>query len=368
MTTPSRPARTLVIAALTIVLVLGGLLGARLLLRWWQTARLEVPPASPVPTPLAGHGSALEVPCWSCPSARGWPVRFRTDLDLLAPLGDGAENAALFFVAFEKNRGPRYGEARAMMERRTEREDDLGLVLAPDDELLLEAEPWVDQATMRFYPEILPMEGVSTRITNLLVPLIFARSWTARGVDAEDPEIGLEDCRRAIRLGRLLRQDDVVIINDLVGLACIHIGARGVYRIALRGGDHELALLASVVIGEVAPQRMMTAERISTFDLWPFIRRGGDGRHHLDLPDAMLDEILNTTTGLTERRFFGEVILTANVIHHLGTQEQRRRAGELLEELAERDDRIIADFAQWALDTPPDDDQLADYYPHPTAR
>ena len=51
-------------------------------------ARLEVPPASPVPTPLAGHGSALEVPCWSCPSARGWPVRFRTDLDLLAPLGN----------------------------------------------------------------------------------------------------------------------------------------------------------------------------------------------------------------------------------------------------------------------------------------
>ncbi len=80
-------------------------------------------------------------------------------------------------------------------------------------------------------------------------------------VDAEDPEEGLEDCRRAIRLGRLLRQDDVVIINDLVGLACIHIGTRGVYRIAQREGDTELALLASIILGEVAPQRMMTATR-----------------------------------------------------------------------------------------------------------
>ena len=34
---------------------------------------------------------------------------------------------------------------------------------------LLEAEPWVDQATMGFYPEIFRMEGAETRITNLLV-------------------------------------------------------------------------------------------------------------------------------------------------------------------------------------------------------
>ena len=27
------------------------------------------------------------MPCWSCPQARSWPITFKTDLDLLAPLG-----------------------------------------------------------------------------------------------------------------------------------------------------------------------------------------------------------------------------------------------------------------------------------------
>ncbi len=179
--------------------------------------------------------------------------RFQT-ISLIAPLGDGPANAAEFFAAFEKQRGPRAADAEAMQARRVERSDDIGMVVAAADELLLEAEPWVDQATMRFYPDVFPMEGAGTRITNLLVMLTMARSWTARGVDADDPERGLDDCRRAIRLGRLLRQEDVVIINDLVGLACIHIGTRGVYRIAQGEGNTELALLASIVLG-VAPAR-----------------------------------------------------------------------------------------------------------------
>ena len=108
------------------------------------------------------------------------------------------------------------------------------MILQVHDELLLEAEPWVDLAVMHFYPDVFPMEGAETRITNLLFMLTMARSWTARGVDADDPDQGLEDCRRAIRLGRLLRQEDVVIINDLVGLACIHIGAVFLRRIPTR--------------------------------------------------------------------------------------------------------------------------------------
>jgi len=255
-----------------------------------------------------------------------------------------------------------------MQQRRVERADDIGLVVAPDDPLLLEAEPWVDQASMRFYPDVFPMEGVSTRITNLLVMLTFARSWAARGIDAADPEIGLEDCRRAIRLGRLLRQDDAVIINDLVGLACIHIGTRGVYRIAQREGDLGLALLASVVLGEVAPQRLMTAKKISTVDLAPYLRRDSEGRYRMDLPDAQVDALLELAEGLTERRFFGEVIMTASVILNLGTPEQQARVRHLLDELASRDDPIIADFARWALDTPITDDELADWYPHPMER
>lgn len=357
--------RTIITAAITIVLVLGGLLGARLLIRWWHAEKADPPPAANVWTPSNVDSTMLEVPCWSCPSAKKWPVRFQTDLDLIAPLGNGAGNAAEFFALFEKHRGPRAGDAEALMSRRFDDEDDLGLIVAGDDELLVEAEPWVDQATMRFYPEIFPMEGVDTRITNLLFALTLARSWAARGVAANDPAEGLEDCRRAIRLGRLLRQEDVIIINDLVGLACIHLGTRGVYRIAQREGDPELSLLASIVLGELAPQRFMTMEKISAFDLTPYIRRDPSGTHRLDMPDSQLEAAMTVVDGLTERRFFGEVILSANVILHLGTPEQQARVRALLEDLVSGDDPIIADFAQRALDTPPTEEQLAEFYPHP---
>ncbi len=368
MTAQPGPIRTIITAAVTILLVLGGLLGARLVLRWWQSSRLVVPPNSRVESPRGTTASKLEVPCWSCPSAKTWPVRFQTDLDLIAPLGDGVGNAAEFFALFEKDRGPRAGDAEDLMSRRFEAEGDLGQIVAGDDELLLEAEPWIDQASMSFYPVVFPMEGTATRITNLLVMLTMARSWTARGVDAEESLMGLEDCRRAIRMGRLLRQEDVIIINDLVGLACIHIGTRGVYRIAQRDGDPELTLLASVVLGEVAPQRMMTATRISAVDLAPYLRRAPSGSFRLEMPDSQLDTVLDMAAGLTERRFFGEVILAANVILHLGTPDQKERMGALLGELAAREDPIIADFAQWALDTPPTDKALAEFYPHPMER
>jgi hypothetical protein len=360
--------RTGVLGGAALVVVLAGVLGARLL---GPTASAVAAPAAPrarLAEPAPFDPAELEVPCWSCPSAGEWPVRFQTDLDLLAPLGDGPGNAAEFFAAFEKHRGPRAAEAEAMQQRRVERPDDVGMVVAADDELLLEAEPWVDQSSMRFYPEIFPMEGAGTRITNLLVMLTMARSWTARGVDADDPDRGLDDCRRAIRLGRLLRQDDVIIINDLVGLACIHIGTRGVYRIAQREGDLELALLASVVLGEVAPQRMMTAKRISTVDLAPYIRRDDDDRYRLELPDVQVDALVDLADETTERRFYGEVIMTASAILNLGTPEQQTRVRAVLDELASRDDPIVADFARWALSADLTDDVLREWYPHPMER
>lgn len=360
MTPESRSSRFVpVVAAAALVLLLGGLFAARLLAR--QPAAPTPAPAS-IPAHVHLDPAALEVPCWSCPSAREWPIRFSTDLDLLAPLGTGSANAGEWFALFEKDRGPRAAEAAAFMTRRTEVPDlpDFGQVVPGDDPLLLEAEPWVDQAEMRFYPEIFPLEGVDTRIPNLLVPLTMARSWAARGVGARDAERGLEDCRRAIRLGRLLRQEDVTVIADLIGLACIHIGTRGVFAIAQQSGDTELALLASVVLGEVAPQRLYTSQRITDVDLGPFVHRQPDGGFTLTARDSMVDRIVELATSSPDRRFIGEALFGAHVVAHHGTPSQRERVRAMLDRLAAGDDPMTAPFAAWSRDTEPSQTLLED--------
>jgi len=369
MSVEPNPARTLVTAAVTIVLVLGGLLGARALVHWKdRAAEATEAPASRAET-ARGVPGALKLPQWSYPRSATWPVEFQTDLDLLAPLGDGSDNAASWFVLFEKERGPRAADAEAADARRVEAGEDFGWALEGDDELLLEAEPWVDQAIMSFYPAMLPLEGVNTRFPNLRFMMTLARSWAARGVASHDPLDGLEDCRRAIRLGRLLRQEDVTIINDIVGLHCIDVGARCVYRLARQDDDLELALLASVVIGEIAPQRSLTAKRTSDFDLSPFLfRESSGGRFVLELPDAKLDEMIETARSFSQRRFMGEVYLTFGVVHSYGTAAQRETVRSYLGELAVNEDPIIAEGARGALESTPSEENLEMYYPHPMER
>ena len=346
--------KTKVLLAATVVVVLAAFLGIRLRAASEVKSGTSLLPGSAiVPAGAAFEVSSLEVPCWSCPSAKEWPVTFQTDLDLLAPLGTGEKNAGLWFKDFTKPDGPRFEEGVAMMDRRIDRGRDLGRVLVGDDPLLIEAEPWCDQAMMHFYPDIFPLEGFSTRIPNLLVALTFARSWIARGLDQEDPQRGLEDCRRAIRLGRLLRLEDVTIISDLVGLACIHLGARGMYDISLQTGDLEMALLASVVIGEVAPQRQMTSERVTRFDFSPYIRKNEAGDYRFDMPDGALEKALGGIDTWTERRFIGEAFLVANVSRFLGTEDQKRIANEFLAGRTASDDPFLVEFAAWAMENEP---------------
>ena len=349
---PSHAVPVVIAAAVLVVAV--GTLTARL----WTSNAMAAAPHGVVPDPVAVDIATLEVPCWSCPDAKTWPVTFRTDLDLLAPLGNGPANAAEFFVPFEKEVGPRSSDAKAAADSRSTVEglEDYGEVLAFDHPLLAEAEPWVDQAEMRFYPDLLPMDGIRTRIPNLLFMLHLARTWAARGVANPDPVAGLEDCRRTVRLGRLLRQEGTVMINDLVGLACIHLGARGVYDIAQRTGDLELALLGSVVLGEVAPQRLETARRIADTDVAPV--KGPpptDGSPLLRRADH-IDAIVEAARSATERRFRGEALMSAFVVRHLGTPEQADRMMALFEELSDDDDPIVATLARWCRDEPLSDE------------
>jgi hypothetical protein len=240
-----------------------------------------------------------------------------------------------------------------MLERQEDRVEDWGNVLPADDPLLLEAEPWCDQAELRFYPELLKPAGWYTQLPFLIVPVSLARSWAARGVESPDPERGLEDCRRAIRLGRLMRQEDVVYLADLVGLACIRMGAQGIYDIALREGDAELALLASIVIGEIAPQRLHTSERLTRSWDESYIRKDESGTAYLEIPDAKLDKILEMARDEPGRRFRVEAILALNVVRFFGTEPQQERVVSLLTELSALEDPVLSEFARQSLENVP---------------
>jgi len=349
-----------VVFAAAVIVVLAGTLGARLIGHDSSGAVMRAPAAS-VPAPAAFAVTELEVPCWSCPEARGWPLKFQTDLDLLAPLGTGSANAAEWFALFEKKVGPRYAEATAAMERQIERPDWVGKTLPSDDPLLLEAEPWCDQATMDFYPEIFPLDGYATRITNLLLPLNMVRSWVARGLAAENSEAAMADFRRAIRLGRLLRQEDVVVITDLVGLACIHLGARGIYERALADGDLELALLASVVLGEVAPQRLGTKQHLTSTDVMDSMSLDDRGELALQLQPGKLDAVIEAAKSSPDRRFRCEAIVGLNIVRNLGTPEESARVIEVLDELSDDADPKVGEGARWSISRPTDVEQLKEW-------
>jgi hypothetical protein len=352
-----------VVLAAAVVVVLAGSLGARLII-----GDLEPVPKAPrgaVPQARALVVGDLEVPCWTCPSNKGWALRFQTDLDLLAPLGEGSGNAAEWFAQFAKEVGPRAAELSAAREDRVDGPEWVGRIFPADHPLLREAEPWCDQAKMGFYPEIFPLEGSATRITDLLFALDLVRSWTARGLAAEDGEAAMADLRRAIRLGRLLRQEDVVVINDLVGLACIHIATRGVYQRAIADGNLELALLASVVLGEVAPQRLRTSERITATDLSDSISDDGHGGLALALRPGKLEAMIEAAQGVPDRRFRCEAIVGLNTVRWLGTAEERDSAFRVLDWLAADADPVIAEGATWSRDTTMTREQLTIWTPPP---
>ena len=342
-----------VMLAAAVIVVLAGTLGARLIGLESAAPNLRAPAAT-VPEPAVFDVTELAVPCWTCPENRNWALRFQTNLDLLAPLGNGTANAAEWFALFEKRVGPRADEAVAAQKRGIEGPEWLGTVLPPDDPLLLEAEPWCDQATMSFYPDIFPLDGYSTRITNLLFAIKLVRSWVARGVAAEDGDVALADFCRAIRLGRLLRQEDTVVISDLVGLACIHIATRAVYDRALADGDLELALLASIVIGEVAPQRLGTKQHLTSTDLIDSFFRDDRGEIVLRLKSDKFDAIVETAESAPDRRMRCEAIIGLNIILRLGTPEESERASEVLTEIAGDADPKVADGARWSLENPID--------------
>jgi hypothetical protein len=348
-----------VILAACVVIGLAALLTVRLVAQGSTStapragARVRAPSAS-VPSPSPIVLTDLTVPWWGSGRSETWPVRFRTDLDLLAPLGEGPGNVAEWYKDFVKPDGARVHEAEAAMARRVDH-GDVGRILPPNDPLLLEAAPWMDQASMRFYPGIFPVEGYRTRIPNLLLALTFARSWYAEGLDASDPKAAAADFRRVIRLGRLLRQDDVIIVSDLVGLACIRIGTEGLYDLAIKEGDVKLALAAAVVLGEHAPQRFLTKQRLARFALERAGQLDRDGHLALRLPGDRLDAIVAEARSAPDRRFRCEAVATLQMVRAFGNTDQREKARAVLAELSTTEDPLVAASARWDGLVTPDD-------------
>ncbi|MFI5119019.1 MAG: hypothetical protein ACHQM4_01320 [Thermoanaerobaculia bacterium] len=340
--------RTQVLAALAVVVVLGAALGIRRAGLGSPTPSAGPPlarfdrPAPPARVALPIHVGVPKVPCWSCPESEKWPVRFQTNLDLLAPLGDGPANAALWLKDFAKPHGARLREAEDAMKRRVEGPGDLGLVLPPDDALLKEAEPWADQATMRFYPDVWSGAGGSTPLPNLLVALFLAKSWAARAAANPESTAAIEDCRRAIRWGRLLRQEDATVIQDLVGLAAIRIGAEQLYALAARRGDQPLLLAAAIVQGEAAPQRLRTAQVATRLEL--------SASEKDMLTDRKVDDLIGVAKTSPDRRFRSEAIMMLGFARFKGTPPQREKAEGVLAELKASADAFVAGNARWALE------------------
>jgi hypothetical protein len=347
----------LTVGAAAVVVALAATLGARLH-GVASAAAAPVPAPAIVPAPAAIPAGVLEFPCWSCPEARRWPIAFRTNLEALAPLGNGAANAALWLKELSRHGGRRVAEAEAAMARATDNPELGGKVLPAGDPLLLEAEPWADQATMRFYPEIYPMEGFATKIPNYVLGLTLARSWVARGRASAGQDAAMADFRRAIRLGRLLRQEDVTVLGDLVGLACIRYGLEAIYETAARAGSDRLALLASLALSEVAPQRLLTAASVTDTDVSPFSRTDPTGMPWLELPAARLDALLAKAHGAPDRRVRCEALIELGVVGQIGPPEQRPRAKETLTAVAASPDPVLAALARYELAWAPTSDEL----------
>jgi len=274
------------------------------------------------------------------------PLEFKVDLDWLAPLGNGKGNAALYLRHFAKLDGSRLEELK-------EATGDLikweyggkeRKVFPGDHALLLEAEPWVDQATCRFYPNVWPVEGDVLHIPNLLHAIRLGRSWIARGWSRSDPQARKMDFRRAIRLGRLMRQDDVTLIHDFIAIALIRMGAESLYEQAREEGDAVTMVAAALTLSDVIAIRFWSESRMRTVSkvhdqVWA-------GRS-ADVEDAEFEWIRAVALQGKERRFRMEALPSLWLIAHVGDHKHRGRAEGTLEMLLEDPDSLVADSASW---------------------
>jgi len=325
-----------------------------------QQKNLE-PVKAYVPDPKPFNIEDLEVPDWYQLSYRNPPIRFQTDLDLLAPMGTGSQNAARFFRLFSKPDGSRLTEFNRINASKVNH-SDWGDILPANEPLIEEAKLWADQSVMRFYPDYYTLNGSFTAIPNLLLPFLLARTWTAMGVDSPNKSVGLGLCRRAIRLGRLLRQEDVCTIADAIGVLCIQTGTKGIYKIALSEGNTKLAFLASIVLGEVAPQNILMRRKFDKSTYLGVPKENDNQEKKLLISERDLEDLITIAKEDPCRRFRMQAIFQMNFIRHLcDSKECIQKVVTALSKLLKSNDPMISQSAQWSLEYTISKSDLKDY-------
>ncbi len=307
-------------------------------------------PAAVVAAPRPVDPARFPLPQrWTETEEKPLPLAFSFDLDLVAPLGDGPANAALYFRDFARNDGSRavaWEEATTRKVTRQVAGRERG-VLPPDDPLLLEAEPWIDQARMRFYPDVWADARLAPSAPNLLQMIKLAESWVARSGTRADPEAAREDCRRAIRVGRLLLQDDVTSIQNLVGIACVRDGAECLYEIARRDGDTTGQLVAQRALYDAFGLRTRTDERVQALTVFRSVERRwwAPWQRALRLSESKVEAVIRMARSDPSRALRIEAQPPLAGIAMLGSFEQRASARSALDELAKDPDPLVASSA-----------------------
>jgi hypothetical protein len=110
--------------------------------------------------------------------------------------------------------------------------------------------------------------------------------------------------------------------------------------------------VAAVVFGEAPPQKLLTAARMTSIEVAPYVRKQAAGGFTLELPDKRLEVIRQEAMESPDRRLRFEPATALAVVARFGSSEQQARAKETLETLARSEDPILAAIVRWILDHP----------------
>jgi hypothetical protein len=100
-------------------------------------------------------------------------------------------------------------------------------------------------------------------------------------------------------------------------------------------------LAAAIVQGEVAPQRLRTAELLTRVAIQAAKKDA--------VTDGKVDDLIGVAKTSPDRRFRNEAIVMLGFARFMGTSAQREKAESALAELKTSPDALVAGNARWAL-------------------